>query len=418
MKKASSTLLAIALLGAAGCSDENPLLPSDPAINDPTISTDKGTVVTHQDGQNPPAGLVAVNTGAGSLVYWPFTGNSFDGLGVDPINLVFTGQADPMQVREALLTLDGDRSLLGLPPVYPFDQQWHDAVGGGVQTSFAEQSGWLGSVIQLTLGDYQPVRFHLRLFRTGSFTAAGEPITLGAAHFEVLIPGTSEHQVLSWEVAEQLVAGDLMRSGLLDPATNIGQTGQINPEPSWRTIDPAIYNGLPADLIQLIDGPAQPQAAPVPIATDGRATTVHLAGARSIAPMEYSATAAVEFGQFIPRPFCSSGPYDWLHITGGANFHTTVLVDEDGRYSYEGGYVGTIYATPVDISTGAPVADMFSADVRGRQHGWLSNGNGTVSGHDRKLSHEDGGPQMDTTALRVTEKGRNSYKAFSKCLDD
>ncbi len=54
MKKASSTLLAIALLGAAGCSDENPLLPSDPAINDPTISADKGTVVTHQDGQKLP----------------------------------------------------------------------------------------------------------------------------------------------------------------------------------------------------------------------------------------------------------------------------------------------------------------------------------------------------------------------------
>ena len=37
----------------------------------------------------------------------------------------------------------------------------------------------------------------------------------GAAHFEVLIPGTTDHQVLSWIVARDLVVGDLMRSGLL-----------------------------------------------------------------------------------------------------------------------------------------------------------------------------------------------------------
>lgn len=418
MKKNLVLMSALALLVCAGCSDEHVVAPESSGPDPFQIAEDKGIEIVVQDGSTPPAGLVPVPVGDSDLVCWPFTGSSFDGVGVDPINLVFTGQADPRQIREALLSLDGDRSLLGLPPVYPFDQLWHDAVGGGVQASYDDQGGWLGSVIQLTLGNYEPVRFHLRLFRTGAVTAAGEPVTLGAAHFEVLIPGTSEHQVLSWEVAEQIVAGDLMRSGLLDPGQHIGQTGQINPAPSWRTIDPAIYNGLPAELLQIIQGPPQPQTDPVPIGTDGHATTIYLAGALPITPMTQTYTAAVEFGQFIPRPFCSTGPYDWLHITGGVEFFTTVEVDNRGRYSYQGGYTGTIYATPIDIGTGQPVGAEFYADVRGAQHGWLSVRAGRVMANDRKMSHEEGGPQINVIALKVRENGRNHYRAFDKCLDE
>jgi len=417
MRKMLFLLMTLILVTMIGCSEENAVAPVASDADEFTTAADKGADVVFQTGNTPPAGLVPVDVGGGNLVCWPFTGSSFDGVGVDPINLIFTGQADPLQIREALLSLDGDRSVLGLPPVYPFDQQWHDALGGGVQSSYDDQAGWLGSVIQLTLGDYEPVRFHLRLFRTGATTAAGQPITLGAAHFEVMIPGTSEHQVLSWEVAEQIVTGDMMRSGLLDPAQHIGQTGQINPAPSWRTIDPAIYKGLPDGLIAIIGGPPHPQTEPVPIATDGHATTIHLMGARPITPMTYSNTAAVEFGQFIPRPFCSTGPYDWLHITGGVEFFTTVVVDEYGRYSYEGGYDGTIFATPVDISTGQPVGSTFYADVRGTQAGWLDGAAGRVMAADRKMSHEAAGPQINVISLRISANGANRYKAFNKCLD-
>ncbi len=418
MKKCFFLAMVLVTAFAAGCSEENPTAPGVDSKDDFVNATDKGVDVEQQDGQTPPAGLVPVAVGGVNLVCWPFTGHALDGVGVDPVNLIFTGNADPMQIREALLSLDGDRSVLGLPPVYPFDQQWHDALGGGVQSSYDDQGGWLGSVIQLTLGGYEPVRFHLRLFRTGAMTAAGEPITMGAAHFEVMIPGTSEHQVLSWEVAEQIVTGDMMRSGLLDPGQHIGQTGQINPAPSWRAIDPSIYNGLPASLIELIGGPAQPQTDPVPILTDGHATTIHLAGALPITPMEYSTTVAIEFGQFIPRPFCSTGPYDWLHITGGVDFFTSVLVDEEGRYSYDGGYTGTIYATPVDITTGQPVGAMFYADVRGNQQGWLSDSSGRVAAYDRKMSHEDGGSQINVISIRISETGSERYKAFNRCLDE
>ncbi|MFT5783862.1 MAG: hypothetical protein ACI9JE_001185 [Candidatus Krumholzibacteriia bacterium] len=417
MKKLLLLALALTLLGLAGCSEEAVLAPDSGAGNDLTATVDKSNNIEFQDGTTPPAGLVPIAVGDGNLVCWPFTGNSFNGMGVDPVNLIFTGNADPLQIREALLSLDGDRSALGLPPVYPFDQRWHDALGGGVQTSYDDQGGWLGSVIQLSLGNYDPVRFHLRLFRTGATTANGEAITLGAAHFEVKIPGTSEHQVLSWEVAEQIVAGDMMRSGLLDPSQHIGQTGQINDAPSWRTINPSIYNGLPAGLIAIIGGPAQPQTDPVPIATDGHATTIHLAGALPITPMEYSATASIDFGQFVPRPFCSTGPYDWLHITGGVEFVTNVVVDADGRYSYKGDYTGTIFATPLDISTGQPVGEPFYADVRGSQQGWMTAWAAKVAGSDRKLSHESG-PQLNNITLRVGENGAYKYSQQNNCLTD
>jgi hypothetical protein len=208
-----------------------------------------------------------------------------------------------------------------------------------------------------------------------------------------------------------------MRSGLLDPTQHLGQTAQITPAPSWRTIQTAVYNNLPPGLIQIIDGPPQPQAVPVPIENDGHASTIHLAGALPITPMEYSTSTTVEFGQFVPRPFCSTGPFDWLHITGSVFLHTEVVVDESGRFSYMGGYEGKIYALPLDISTGQPVGAMFDADVRGLQHGFLSDKAGHVTASDRKLSREDGGPQINVVSLRVGEFGRDGYKAFDKCLD-
>ena len=71
-------------------------------------------------------------------------------------------------------------------------------------------------------------------------------LTLGNAHFELLIPGTTDHQVLSWELAEQLVTVDMVRSGLLAAAP--GSTAPINAAPGFRQIPAEIYNLLPAEL--------------------------------------------------------------------------------------------------------------------------------------------------------------------------
>ena len=112
--------------------------------------------------------------------------------------------------------------------------------------------------MQLQCGGYGPIRFHLRLFDIGG-------TTLGNAHFEVLIPGTTDHQVLSWELAEQLVTFDFARSGLLGAPP--GSIAPVNPAPSFRGIPAPLYDGLPPELRVLTGGPSSDVTADVDLAT-------------------------------------------------------------------------------------------------------------------------------------------------------
>ncbi|MCX5737031.1 MAG: hypothetical protein NTZ61_00755, partial [Proteobacteria bacterium] len=195
----SVALIALLVTLANGCSKDDTVCPQLPS-SEPQA----------------PTGIVTVTTVGKALEFWPYTGNSFAGTPVDPVNLVFTGQADPVRIRAALLALDGDRTSAGFPDAYPFNATWVDAIGGDVQTTYVgADEGWVGSVVQLQLGGYDPLRIHLRLFRSEQPFGATGVWTLGAAHFEVLIPGTADHQVLSWELAKQVVVADLMRAGLL-----------------------------------------------------------------------------------------------------------------------------------------------------------------------------------------------------------
>jgi hypothetical protein len=371
-----------------------------------------------QDGSIIPADLVDIDCFGTMVTCWPFTGAKLDGMPMDPVNLVFTGYADPVQIRAALLGLDGDRTMLGLPDEFPFNQVWKDALGGGVQANYEVEGGWRGAVIQLTLGEYEPVRFHLRLFRSGAVDGNGMPITLGAAHFEVLIPGTTDHQVLSWNAARDIVVGDMMRTGLLNPATDLMPTGQITPAPTFRTIIPAIYDELPPALREIVGGPPPPASEPVGIPNDGTAMVVHLAGPALVTPGVAHAATTVEFGQFVPRPYCSEGPYDYLWIEGPVNFESTYMVDEFGAYSYQGGYEGTLMAVPIDPTTGQVIGEPFSADVYGNQSGFLDMNGAKVKAQDKKITFEGGRPQQEHIQLMIGEKGADKYKGFYKCLDD
>ena len=412
------------LLFLFGCSTDTPLEPassSDRAVvgGDPFAAAEKsGVAIEFQDGRFSPADLVTVDCFGDAFTCWPFTGAKLDGVPMDPVNLIFTGYADPLQIRAALLGLDGDRSLLGLPDAYPFNQVWKDALGGSVQATYAADGRWAGSVIQLTQGDYQPIRFHLRLFRTGARSGSGAPITVGAAHFEVLIPGTSDHQVLSWTAAKELVVGDMMRTGLLDPAADLMPTGPITPAPGFRTIIPEVYNGLPPELLAIINGPPPPVSEPVAIPNDGTAMMVHLAGPAPVTEGQHQDMTTIMFGQYVPRPFCSSGPYDVLWIEGAVDFTTFCTVDAYGQFSYQGGYSGQLTAQPLDGQTGQPVGLPFTANVSGNQHGFLDPDNARVRTYDKKITFEAGGPQMDFIDFRIGENGADRYRGFNKCLDD
>lgn len=225
---------------------------------------------------------------------------------------------------------------------------------GANQTGYATPSGWTGSAIQLECGDYGPVRFHLRLFSAGDWTIAN-------GHFEVQVQGTNAHEVLSWELAKQLVTPDIVRSRVLGAAP--ASTGLITPAPTYRTINPTIYNLLPAALRFLVTGNPSTVTAPVPIANDGRATIFRFArdvqGERSVARREF----VLNFNQTIPKPFCVRSPYDYLRVTGPIDFSQQVVVSGSGNFISRFHARGQLQLIPVNPLTGAVVGDALTARV-------------------------------------------------------
>lgn len=413
--------LGLGLLPLGGCSDDGPLsglAPSpgetgtDSFIEDDfDRAAEKSITIVDQDGSIVPAEQVTVDCFGQDLNFYPYTASQLDEDAMDPVNLIFRGEVDPVQIRSALLALDGDRSAYGFPAAYPFDQIWTDAVGGDVQTAWVEGEGWVGSVIQLTLGDYEPIRFHLRLFRT-----CQEGLTLGGAHFELMIPGTADHQVLHWELAEQIVTADLMRSGLLDPAAPLMPTGLIHQAEGFREIPAEIYNLLPPELYTLI-GPVPPVDNPVPIPTDGAGTILNVAEAAPLISGSVERSVTITYDQYVPKPFCSTGPYDWLYLNGPVDFVATVHVDEQGNYSYRSSYDGALYAQPIDMQNGEPVGPPFTALVGGRQGGAIGAGEAQVMAQIKRLAGQSRGMQMLWYGLRVREGGAKRYRSFVRCLD-
>ncbi len=294
--------------------------------------------------QSAPAGLVVVNTAAGAVQLWPYTGTNFTGTPQDPVNLIITGEADPRAIRAALLALDGNRTQFGFPAVFPFDCTWTDAVGG-VQSAFDAQAGWLGSAIQLECGAYGPIRFHLRLFDAGAYT-------IGAAHFEILIPGTTNHQVLSWTLAQQFVTVDFIRTGLVDLPTGVAPG--INAAGTFREIPAVIYNLLPPDLRAIAGGGAGDVASPVGIPTTGSASLVHVHTAAPVLPEDSRLSFVVPFNQVIPKPFCSTGPLDYVHVAGPVQIDQHVKVTPSGVYDSQVRVNAELTVTPMNVTVMPP----------------------------------------------------------------
>jgi hypothetical protein len=356
------SLLLFAVLICLGCSNS-----TEPTSNDSSFEKILGGLESMgcvHPPQTPPAGLITVSMGDQGLEFWPYTAENFSGSPQDPINLIFYGQADPRQIMAALMSLDGDRTAFGMPDQPPFNQTWHDAIGF-VQAGYGSDYGWVGGDIQLACGDYGPIRFHIRLFRMGAWT-------VGNAHFEVLIEGTSDHQVLSWEMAEQFVIADFMRSGLLDPDVPIIPVGQINDSP-FRTIPLYIYNALPVELRGLIGGPLGDVTEDVPIATDGNAVILNLAGAVPVVPDKRVDEFVINYDIAMPRPFCAASEYDFVYVTGPVHLKQTVTVSQQGVYDMFFQAFGTLYVTPIDPSTGQPTGETYTAEVRERYDSHLSD---------------------------------------------
>lgn len=338
------TLLPL-LLGAAllaGCSDT----PEPTAVLEPARAVEPASAPA-------PAPLVPITAGGTTQQIWPFTGVNLSGAPQDPINLIFAGQADPRSIRAALLSLSGDRTGVGFPATFPFDCTWKDAIGG-LQTTYSETDEWEGSEIQLECGEYDPVRFHIRLFRAG-------PWTLANAHLDVLIPGTHDHQVLTWELAEQLVMADFIRSGLL--AAPPAQSGPINPAP-FREIPAIIYNNLPPGLRALTGGPQGNVTAPVPLQTNGSATILVLGQHVSLTPGTSRQNFVLQYNQVVPKPFCNADGNTWMLVQGPLQLQNEVRVTRSGALISKTSARGELRVTNVDPITRTPISPTLRASIR------------------------------------------------------
>jgi hypothetical protein len=336
---------------------------------------------------------VTIQAGTGTLAFWPFTGLDFSGMPTDPINSFFS-EGGPRSLRAGLLQLAGDRSAFGFPNAPPFNCTWQDAIGD-VETGYMEGDGWLGSAIQLACGEFGPLRVHLRFF-------AGQNGTLGGAHFEVQIPGTATHEVLSWELAEQLVVVDFLRGGLLEPSAPLSTTESINPAP-FRAINPLVYNGLPVELRAAIGGPLADQGDPVPIGTDGRATVLNVAVGLSAPPRVVTQEFDIAFGQVIPKPFCASGPFDALYVQGPVHLRQVTILTSSENYLSSFHARGRLDLTPVNPLSDPPTAigTTYEAQVNQIQHAILTDRVTRASSFVLQLEIPSNGPFRGRLAVRL-----------------
>jgi hypothetical protein len=283
----------------------------------------------------PPADVVTIDAGSDQLTLWPFTTENYqpgEAGQSDPINLVFLN-TDPRAIRQELMRLGPDRPAWSFLPSGAKGCVWMDAMGYE-QAAYLEPEGWVGGEVQLAcatpdspLG--REYRFHVRLFRSGAHT-------IGGAHFEINVPGTAEHETLSWELARQFVTDEIAR---LDGGAFQDNTPVFQPtNGSFRTarglINAYVWQtnaGNPAFLLALGLPPPQPPFPPVPIPASGLAAV--FAPAFTYEPVSSDVTLTDSRSYFVqstPKPFCDGTP---IQITGGPlTFTLRTQTNPSGKY--------------------------------------------------------------------------------------
>ncbi len=302
----------------------------------------------------PPAGMVSVSAGGANLELWPWTGRDLSGEIADPMNILFMGDVDLVSLRAALMSLDGNRMGYGFPASFPFNCTWTDA-HGETQSAYSTGNGWVANPVQLQCGSYDLLRFHIRFFDAGDWVMAG-------THFDLLIPNTAEHQVISWELAQQLVFVDFLRSGLLDLTAPFSFVS-VNVPGAVQAIPAALYNGIPDPLKIAVGLPPGPTTVDVPIPNDGLATILNLGTRAPVPANETVSDFTMNFNQVIPRPFCSQGPIDYVLLQGPLRLTTRTRVNGRGMLETHNTLRGELDVTPFDILTGMPSGPTFRAQI-------------------------------------------------------
>jgi hypothetical protein len=389
MKRFSNVAASVLLVAAAACSDQDRAITGD--ITAPSF--DKVSTFAA------PAGLATV---AGNREIWPYTSTGFSTTPQDPINLVFTGASDPRQIRATLLGLSGS----GRPgPLAAFNCTWSDAVGDP-QTGYATDNGWVGSAIQLQCGNFYGPRFHIRMFRVGDVTVAN-------AHYEILIPGTNTHEVLSWELAQSLVTADIARSGYLGAAPSV--TGVINAAPYYRAVQPLVAASVPPAQIAALGLSANGDGS-LSIPNDGRASVLQLASAPALTEGLVDSDFVITFGQVIPKPFCVAGTTGYLFASGPINVHMRSGI-VDGNFESTTTSEGTLNLVEFNPITRQPVSAPYQGVVGETTSVKLTNGSAWVDFNSSRAETPDGGTTRGTRTemLRARENGKDAYSVSISC---
>lgn len=355
-----------------------------------------------------PGPLASITVGGTSTQVYPYLADDLSSNGRDPVNLVFAGRADPRSIRAALMALDGARP----GPLGAFDCTWKDAVGG-LQTAWSERSGWVGSAIQLECGEYGPVRFHLRLFATGG-------LTLGGAHFEFLIPGTSDHQVVSWELAEQLVTLDLFRTGLVTAPPSY--TGPLNAAPWFRTIPGFLYDAVTQDpgFAALVGSLGlQPLGnGDWGLPTDGAATILTLDAETSPLAGVARQDFVIPFGQVVPKPFCVDGAISpYLKVEGDVRLTLTTTQSAGGDFDQVMRAAGRLTLTPWNPLTNQPAGAAYAAEVSESQASRIDRQGARIHGIQHQVEIGGGGPGRGQLQIQliVGPNGKPVHRRDVRC---
>jgi hypothetical protein len=408
-----SLLLVGAVSAAAGCSDEAG--PTEIEREATSFMADDAVLTTASL-----ASLVTRTIDGSDLTFWPYTGRTPTlGDAADPINLVLVGDADPRAVRARLLGLSGDRSAFGLPPVAPFDCTWSDAIGG-TQAVYSEPSGWSGSVVQLQCGNYEDLRIHVRLFRV-------DGVTMANAHLDVRIPGTTDHEVVSWQLPRALTALDLQhRLG----ASPVGLLTDLTDHPTYRSILGPVFSGLPAGFIALLTNPA---ALGLPAAwasatvtgdllNDGTAPVFSMpaVGSDPDGAVISRQTVEIAFDQVIPRPFCSDDGQELLQVQGPVTLTQQVVATPSGAYSVRYHATGRLdlqQVVPTGPGTFAPTSEPYRALVNQHGRGVMTDQTNMIN--DIQLRMEIRGKGLERGQLmlnvRMGPDGAGAVRGSASC---
>ncbi|MDH3206791.1 MAG: hypothetical protein OEO79_09265 [Gemmatimonadota bacterium] len=69
------------------------------------------------------------------------------------------------------------------------------------------------------------------------------------------------------------------------------------------------------------------------------------------------------FDLTVPRPFCSLGPTDFVHILGPVEITVRTRVNRRGLLESHNSLRGDLAVTPIDIFTGQPSGPSFDAQI-------------------------------------------------------